>query len=101
MFDNRPRPLSLDDLYAEKEESDVSNSKISDFKEPKKRGRKKADPTTKAKHVDITLYPKVLEDIDAAIEELRQKGIIMTRSKLLTLGFYKLKDEGYDNIRPY
>lgn len=101
MFDERPRPLSLDDLYAEKGKSDISNSKISDFKKQKKRGRKKAAPETKAKHVDITLYPTVIGDIDKVIAELQKKGIIMTRSRLLTLGFYKLKDDGIDKIRQF
>ena len=100
MFEDRPRPLKLDDLYADKQKSGDKEAKLQDFK-PKKRGRKKADPAIKAQHVDITLYPQVLKEIDEAIKELQERGIMMSRSRLLTVGFYKLKEKGFDDIKPY
>jgi hypothetical protein len=100
MFDDRPRTLKLDDLYADKSQTDDSNAKISDFK-GKKRGRKKANPATKAKHVDITLYPQVLRDIDEAVKDLQKRGIMMSRSRLLTVCFYKQKEHGFDDFKPY
>ena len=100
MFEDRPRPLKLDDLYADKEKTDDSNAKISDFK-GNKRGRKKADPAVKAKHVDITLYPQVLRDIDEAVKDLQKRGVMMSRSRLLTVCFYREKEKGFEDIKPY
>jgi hypothetical protein len=101
MFGDKRRTLSLDDLYADKKKNGESDAKISDFKGKKHRGRKKMDPELKAQHVDITLYPQVIRDIDDAVAALQGRGIPMSRSKLLTKAFYKLKESDFKDIKPF
>ena len=94
MYDDE---LTLDDLYPQKKQEKVVEKTLT-----KKKGRKKANPNLKAKHIDITLYPKVIQDIDETIEKLAKKGIIMTRSKLLTRCFYRVQElEGLENIKQF